>query len=79
MRRIAVPPSLLVLIPAFGGATTVRAGSPVDPSILSPAPPSTYSVTCEADGATTVCTGTGVETFVDLDLGPQGSACEDGA
>jgi hypothetical protein len=48
----------------------------VDPSTLTPPPPASFDSQCVPQGGGTVCTGTEVATFVDLDLGDAGLACD---
>lgn len=76
MRRSAA------LVLAVGMALAVAPGASagpaatVDPSTLMPPPSGNFDLTCVNDGRAITCTGSEVQTFVDLDIGDGGFACD---
>jgi hypothetical protein len=68
IRRVPLV-AVAIVAASISGPGSVAAGGPVDPSTLSPVPPSFYA--CSPDGAQTICRGTTVGT----DSGPWGVYC----
>jgi hypothetical protein len=75
MRRLFVTLGILGLVLA-AAPQALAAPVAVDPSTLTPPPPGSFDSTCVTQGSGAVCTGTEIQTFVDLDLGASGFACD---
>ena len=75
MRRLFVTLAVAGLVLAVAPGA-LAAPVTVDPATLIPPPPASFDPRCVAQGGGTICTGTEVATFVDLDLSDGGFACD---
>ena len=75
MRRLFVTLAVAGLVLAVA-PQALAAPITVDPATLLPPPPGSFDPRCVAQGGGTICTGTEVATFVDLDLSDGGFACD---